>query len=177
MSDLRWTKGRILLLLGRIILGGIFIYAAYAKLRPVVPGTAWSAASVKTSLLMFAFQVDSFQILSSANANLVAHWLPFFELLLGIWLAAGVWLRVPSLITTLLLTGFMGAIIHAYVLKQEINCGCFGPGEHVGVSTILRDSVFFLLSLAVTIGAFRMARNKPAPNAPAPSTAPLEPAR
>jgi uncharacterized membrane protein YphA (DoxX/SURF4 family) len=177
MSNSRWTIGRILLIAGRIVLGGIFIAAGFVKLRPVVHGMAWSPASVKTSLAMFAMQVDSYQMLSSSSANLVAHTLPFAELALGLWIVCGVWLVLPSLITTLMLGGFLTAMIRAYALGLEINCGCFGPGEKVGPLSFVRDGSFFALSLAVTIGAFLISRKKPAPQSSAGSTAQFEQAR
>jgi|HubBroStandDraft_6_1064221.scaffolds.fasta_scaffold135564_2 uncharacterized membrane protein YphA (DoxX/SURF4 family) len=177
MSNSRWTIGRILLIAGRIVLGGIFIAAGFVKLRPVVHGMAWSPASVKTSLAMFAMQVDSYQMLSSNNANLVAHALPFAELALGLWIVSGLWLAIPSLITTVLLGGFLTAMIRAYALGLEINCGCFGPGEKVGPLSFVRDGSFFALSLVVTIGAFLVSRKKPASEPSAPSSAQFERAR
>jgi uncharacterized membrane protein YphA (DoxX/SURF4 family) len=169
--------GRLLLIAGRIVLGGIFIAAGCVKLRPVVPTMPWSAASLKTSLAMFAMQVDSYQMLSSARANFVAHTLPFFELLIGLWLVSGIWLRIPSLLTTLMLGGFLTAMIRAYALGLEINCGCFGPGEKVGPMSFLRDGSFFALSLAVTIGAFVVARKKTLSESSGASTAELQQAR
>jgi uncharacterized membrane protein YphA (DoxX/SURF4 family) len=178
MSDLsshRW--GHILLIVGRVVLGGSFVYAAYTKLQPAIPGMPWSVASIKTSLLMFAMKVDSFQMLSSPQANLVAHLLPFLELLLGLWIVSGLWLRIPSLITTLLLGGFLFATIRAYVLGIKIKCGCFGAGEEIGFKTFLQDGSFLALALAVTIGAFLLARKKSAPEPSGTSTAELQQAR
>src|SRR5271168_1353005 len=178
MSDSsRRRVGRILLIAGRIILGGGFIYAAYTKLQPAIPGMAWSVGSVKTSLLIFAMKVDSFQMLSSAQANLVAHVLPFLELLLGLWIVSGLWLRIPSLLTTLLLSGFLVATIRAYVLGIKIKCGCFGAGEEIGYKTFLQDGSFLALALAVTIGAFLIARKKTSPESSSASTAQFEQAR
>jgi uncharacterized membrane protein YphA (DoxX/SURF4 family) len=177
MSNSRWTKSRILLIAGRIVLGGIFIVAGFVKLRPMVHGMPWSKASVNTSLAMFAIQVDSYQMLSSNNANLVAHTLPFAELALGLWIVSGIFLVLPSLVTTLMLGGFLAAMIRAYALGLEINCGCFGPGEKVGPLSFARDGSFFALSLAVTVGAFLIARRKSAPESSATSTAQFEQAR
>ncbi len=177
MSDSRWTTWRVLLLLGRVVLGGIFIAAAYYKLAPRIPTAPWSIPALKTSLAMFAMQVDSYQMVSSSQANFVAHTLPFFELFIGLWLVSGIALRLPSLLTTLMLGGFLGAMIRAYALGLEINCGCFGPGERVGVWSFVRDGSFFALSLAVTIGAFLMARKKQEPESAVASNAPLEHAR
>ena len=47
---------RIALVIGRFILAGIFLVSSYAKLRPQIPDTPWSVASVKTSLSFFSRQ-------------------------------------------------------------------------------------------------------------------------
>lgn len=153
------SVGRILLLLGRVALALIFIYAAYAKTKPEA-NMRWSLGSVRISLSMFAMEVDSYQILPTWGVSLVAHVLPPFELLLGIWLLSGMALRYSSLITTLLLTGFFAVLLHAYATGQEISCGCFGPGEQIGPERLLIESGFLALALAVTIGAFLERRHR-----------------
>jgi len=155
------TVGRILLILGRIVLAGIFIFAAYAKMKPEA-NLRWSVGSVRISLSMFAMEVDSYRLLPPAGVNFVAHTLPPFELLLGLWLLTGVELRFSSLITTLLLAGFFAVLIHAYAMGQEISCGCFGPGEQIGPTRLLIEGGFLALALAVTIGAFLAHRRRSA---------------
>lgn len=149
--------GRILLLLGRLALAAIFLAAAYAKLKPQ-GAMPWSLASVKTSLAMFAMQVDSYQLLSTNGVNFVAHALPPFELLIGLWLLSGIALRFSSLVTTLLIGGFFGVMVRTFALGLEVNCGCFGPGEQLGTKTLLRDGSLLALALAVCIGAFLIGR-------------------
>jgi len=156
-SDSRTGIGRILLVVGRIGLAAIFLYAAYAKLKP--QGTMpWSMGSLRVSLSMFAMQVDSYQLLPTWGVNAVAHLLPPFELLLGLWLLTGIGLRFSSLVTTLLLSGFFAGMVRAYALGQEISCGCFGPGEQIGPKTLLRDGSLLAVAIAVTIGAFLVRR-------------------
>src|ERR1700675_4999114 len=88
----RGSFWRLLLIVGRLALGAIFVVAAYAKMRPQ-PGMMWSAASVKTSLAMFAMGVDSYQMLPQWAVSPVAHFVPIFELVLGLWLLSGIALR------------------------------------------------------------------------------------
>jgi uncharacterized membrane protein YphA (DoxX/SURF4 family) len=165
MPEKRTGKlGRILLVLGRVALGVVFLVAAYAKLRPQVPGMPWSAASIRTSLSMFAMQVDSYQLLPPTAVRPAAHLLPFFELALGVWLLSGLALRLSSLITTLLLGGFFGLMVRTYALGLEINCGCFGPGEKLGTKTLVRDGTLLALSIAVTVGAFLLRFRKSEPS-------------
>lgn len=158
MSDEARSKvGRILLLVGRLALAIVFLYAAYAKMKPQI-AVPWSIASVKTSLSMFAMQVDSYQLLPETAVFAVAKFLPPFELALGLWLLSGVALRFSSLLTTLLLGGFFTVMVRTYALGLEISCGCFGPGEKLGTWTLLRDGSLLAVSVAVTIGAFLIRR-------------------
>jgi uncharacterized membrane protein YphA (DoxX/SURF4 family) len=161
--------GRILLTVGRLLLAGIFLFAAYAKLKPQI-NAPWSVKSVKISLAMFAMQVDSFQMLPPQTVSPAAHLLPFAELTLGLWLLSGIWLHFSSLITTLLLAGFFGALVRAYSLGLQINCGCFGPNEHLGKSRLVEEVLLLALSLAVTIGAFLIRRQHVSNQIPAVAT-------
>ncbi|HUK53685.1 MAG TPA: MauE/DoxX family redox-associated membrane protein [Candidatus Binatia bacterium] len=135
---------------GRVVLGAIFVYAAYTKLR--------------SSYLLFAMAIDAYKVLPEAAAVAVARVLPWLELALGLALIAGVWLRVTTTAATALLAVFFTAMVHAYQpdLKegQQISCGCFGLGEPISGWTLARDGTLLAVSLALTIGAFWMARRK-----------------
>ena len=137
---------RAVALVLRVALGGIFIYAAWTKLR-----TPWE---------IFAIGIDSYQILPLWAVRLVAHTLPWFELAVGILLVAGVWLRSAAVATTVLLGVFFSLMVRAYATGQQINCGCFGPGELISWKTLLRDGSLLAASLALTWMAF--ARRRPA---------------
>ena len=168
------TGGRLaraLLLLGRLALATIFLFAAYAKLKPQA-AMPWSGSSVKTSLSLFAMQVDSYQLLPPELVSPAAHVLPPFELFLGLWLLSGVLLRYASFITTLLLGAFFAVMVRTYMAGLEINCGCFGPGERLGPLTLLRDGSLLALALAVTIGAFLQGRKGRELSAPTAVTTP-----
>ena len=158
MSGARESLGRIFLILGRLTLAGIFIFAAYAKMKPQA-AMAWSGGSVKTSLSMFAMQVDSYQLLPPQLVSPAAHFLPPFELFLGLWLLSGVLLPYSALVTTLLIGIFFATQVRTYRMGLEINCGCFGPGERLGPKTLLHDGSFLVLALAVTVGAFILNRS------------------
>lgn len=148
----------ILLLLGRLALAVIFLVAAYEKMKPQ-GGMAWSLASVKISLSMFAMGVDSYQMLPAWAVSPVAHLVPPFEFILGLWLLSGIALQISALLSTLAVCGFIAAMASAYERGLTINCGCFGTGEQVGPKTLIRDGLLFLpLALAVTAGAFLIRR-------------------
>ena len=86
------SLAQILLIAGRLLLAGIFLFASYAKMKPQA-ATGWSSGSIKTSLSMFAMQVDSYQLLPPQIVSPVAHFLPPFELFLGLWLLSGILFR------------------------------------------------------------------------------------
>jgi len=159
---------RALLVVGGIVLGSIFLAAAYGKLKPIA-GFPWSWASMKTSIALFAIQVESYHMLSSSGANAVAHILPFVELFLGVWLVSGIWRRYSSLAACLVFVGFMIAIYSAYRRGLKIDCGCgVGPPEEAGPTALLRDGLRFLLpSLIVTTGAFWLRKHPAASSATA----------
>jgi uncharacterized membrane protein YphA (DoxX/SURF4 family) len=142
--------GRILLLLGRLGMGGILLFAAYSKL--------WPLTTVKTNLAFFAMQVDSYQLLPSWAVMFVAKTLPWFELALGAALVIGWPLRLASSAASALLLGFFIVIVRSYAMGLQINCGCFGQNEKLDYWAIIRDGSMLALSLAVTIGAFMRRR-------------------
>ena len=155
--------------IGRLLLGGIFVYAGYAKL--VYPNhNLWPffilKFSVSTNLSTFAFQVESYKVLGAAGASLVAHTLPFVEIVLGMLLLTGWKFRIWAAMVTAILAGFLTLVTRAYLLHMEINCGCFGTPEPLTAMTVLRDSALVALAVVMTIFAFQEARQ------PHPWTAP-----
>lgn len=156
---------RTILLLGRLALAAVFLYAAYAKL--VLPGIR-PRPPLGVALALFATQIDSYQMLPFWAVNSLAHTLPFFELALGLLLLIGWPIRWVASLASLLLTGFFGVMVRAYARGLQINCGCFGPGEALGVKTLIRDGLLAAVAIFVTIVAFRVRR------AAHPWAAPLE---
>ncbi len=166
---------RALLLVGGIVIGSIFLAAAYGKLKPLA-GFPWSWASMKISIALFAIQVESYRVVSGNTANMIAHVLPFAELFLGLWLVSGTLRRYSSLVACLFFVGFMIAIYSAYRRGLAIDCGCgVGPPEHAGPGALLRDGLRFLLpALIVCFGSFWIRKNLAVPaTAEAPASASL----
>jgi putative oxidoreductase len=124
---------KIALLIGRVILGAIFLYAAWVKLR-----SPW---------YMFAAAIDSYQMLPPPIVQFLAHTLPWFELLLGVLLVIGFQLRWIALLSAVILFGFWFSMLRAYGMGLGIDCGCFGPGEKVSPLTLTRDGAMVLLAL------------------------------
>src|SRR5580700_8955724 len=99
---------RVLLLVLRIGLGGIFVYAAWLKLRD-----PWQ---------IFAMSIDSYRILPLQAVELAAHIIPWFELAVGLLMIAGLWLRISGTIVTLLLLTFFALMLRAYLKGMAIDC-------------------------------------------------------
>jgi uncharacterized membrane protein YphA (DoxX/SURF4 family) len=133
-----------IVLLGRLALGVVFVYAAYTKLR-----NPW---------MLFAMTVDSYQMLPEWGVELVARWLPWLELLLGVMLILGIWARWAAVGASALLVVFVCAIVRAYKMHLGINCGCFGTNEPLTKFTILRDAAFLAASGVLTVLAFKVRR-------------------
>lgn len=120
----------------RVCLGLVFLYAAYTKLRQ-----PW---------LLFAMSIDAYQILPSWAALAVARVLPWAELMLGLLLVSGKFLRYAAPAVSVLLVGFYAAMLRAYYEGAGIDCGCFGVGEAVSLLTLARDGVLLAASLILT---------------------------
>lgn len=141
--------------IGRLVLGGIFIYAGYAKI--VLP-TMHPRPPVGVALTFFALQVDSYQLLPPWGVSFVAHTLPFAEIVLGLLVLAGWGLRIWSTIVSLIMAGFFAAVVRSYALGLEINCGCFATPEKLTIATVVRDGLLLALAVLTTVFAFQEAR-------------------
>ena len=156
---------RVIIWIGRLVLGGIFIYAGYAKIfLPNFMASPWFALkfSILSNLSNFGYQVESYKLLSPSAAAFVAHTLPFAEILLGLLLLIGWQLRIWATLITLLLLGFLTVVTRAYLLHMQINCGCFAKPEPLTGWTVVRDSALVAFAVAVTVCAYIEAR-KPHP--------------
>jgi uncharacterized membrane protein YphA (DoxX/SURF4 family) len=143
---------RILLLIGRLCLGSIFLISAYTKFHF---NGGWHFGDYH---FLFAMAVDSYNMLPIWAVEIVARFLPILESVLGAFLVLGMGLRWFSSITTALILVFIGAMTRALILHIQIKCGCFGNDDPLTIWTLLRDSSFLVLALAVTIGAFLLHR-------------------
>jgi putative oxidoreductase len=142
------SKVRFLLIAGRVLLGLIFIYAAYTKLHFA---GAWH---LRDYYFFFAMGIDSYKMLPLAIVQWMAKILPWLELGLGAMLVAGAGVRWAGLAVSALLVVFMIALAHAALGGLEINCGCFGNNSVKPSTELFRDVGLLAVALAITIGAF-----------------------
>jgi uncharacterized membrane protein YphA (DoxX/SURF4 family) len=165
MEFVPFTYRRIIIWLGRLVLGVIFIYAGYSKL--FFPNKMfWPFVMLKFSVLAnlsnFAVQVESYKLLSAAGVNFVSHTLPFAEIILGALLLIGRGVRIWGTLVTLIMLGFVTVVTRAYLLHMDINCGCFATPEPISLKKIFEDGALALLAVLMTVCAFQEAR-KPHP--------------
>jgi len=131
----------------RVILGVIFVYAAYVKLKD-----PWE---------LFALAISQYQLLPLTMVEFVARSLPWFELLLGILLLTGRWLRFSATAVSVLLLTFFVLMIRADLKGMAINCGCFGGTDDViSWKTLLRDGSLLAASIALTVWSCVRPRKK-----------------
>jgi uncharacterized membrane protein YphA (DoxX/SURF4 family) len=147
--------------IGRLLLGGIFIYAGYSKI--FLPNSnLWPYFILKFSISLnlsnFATQVEAFKMLPPWGVQFVARTLPFTEIILGLLLLIGWRLRIWASLLTLIMLGFFGVVLRAYLLHMDINCGCFATPQPVNLQKVLEDAALSGLAVLMTIFAFVEAR-------------------
>jgi uncharacterized membrane protein YphA (DoxX/SURF4 family) len=145
---------RMLLVLGRVALGLVFLVAAYTKLHF---NGGWHFGDYH---FFFAMAIDSYNMLPLWAVEFMARVLPILEAVIGALLVLGLGLRWVAAFTSALLLAFIGAMTRALILHIQIKCGCFGNDEPLTIFTLLRDSSLLVLALAVTIGAFLLKKRQ-----------------
>ena len=125
---------KYLVLIFRLALGGVFIFAAIPKI--ISPEN-------------FAASIANYRMLPNAWLNLMAITLPWVELLAGALLVAGVWVRASAWAVTAMCVMFLIAIASAVSRGLNIDCGCFGTvaGRRIGMTSLAFDAA--LLAMAV----------------------------
>ena len=142
--DFSRNKVKIVLLILRVALGGIFMYAGYVKLKD-----PWQ---------LFAAGVASYEVLPMWAVEVVARTLPWFEVAIGVVMISGYFFRTSSTIIATMLAVFFTLIVRAYVQGKEINCGCFGGNEPISPLTMLRDGSMLAGALFLCVMAYRSRR-------------------
>jgi uncharacterized membrane protein YphA (DoxX/SURF4 family) len=94
----------------QIALGVIFVVAAWPKI--VDPPS-------------FAHMIYNYRILPAGLINVSALIMPWVELVIGLCLILGVWVRPARWLVTAMLVVFMIAISINLVRGNAIDCGCF----------------------------------------------------
>ncbi len=98
-----------------------------------------------------AASIAGFRLLPAAITGPLALALPYVELLLGLYLVAGLFTRVVAAIAAAQFVLYSGAIASAVLRHIPANCGCFGPGDatvadwpHVAFDLLLAAASVFV---------------------------------
>ncbi len=129
------TGNRAVLLLLRVVLGGLFVYAGAVKaLDP----------------LDFAQNIRNYSLVGQELSFLAAVFLPWVEILAGAFLIAGVWRRGAALTVSGLLVFFIVLTLVTMVRGIDVDCGCFGSlSRRSGVGVIVEDALMLAMGLAL----------------------------
>lgn len=105
----RFLSHPVFLFFCRSVLGGMFVYASIDKiLHPE----------------QFAAILYNFHLLPNFLITIFAIVLPWFELISGVLLIAGIYPRTNAILQGLLLIVFIGALGINLIRGVDINCGC-----------------------------------------------------
>jgi uncharacterized membrane protein YphA (DoxX/SURF4 family) len=119
----------------RLYLAGVFIYASLHKIN--FPAE-------------FADNIAGYLIVPYWLVNPLAVFMPWLELVCGLYLLGGVRVRAASLVVSGMLAMFTVAVVVALLKDTPINCGCFqSVGEAISWWTVLRDLVWLGMSVHV----------------------------
>ncbi len=131
-------RNRPLLLLFRVVLGGLFIYAGVVKI--VDP-------------LGFAQDIRNYRLVGQSLSFIVAVVLPWLEVLAGVFLIAGIWKRGAALVITGLLVFFIVLTLVTMARGLDVDCGCFGSlSRKSGWGVVLEDLAMLALGLCLLMG-------------------------
>ena len=121
----------------RIVLGGLFIWAAVTKLP---------------DMAAFAQDVANYRVIPAALVPIVAAAVVGIELLAGIALVIGVMDRPAAAVLAVLLAAFIALLAQALLRGIDLRCGCFGGDERASWWTVVRDLVMLAAAVAVARG-------------------------
>jgi len=130
---------RYVLLVFRIYIGAVFIYASMYKI--IDPGA-------------FAESIRNYMLLPPALTNLAALSLSWMEMVCGTLLVLGLFPRSSAAAVSALLVIFIAALIVSLARGLDIDCGCFNSGRGSEVITgfyVLRDLALLGISVSVML--------------------------
>jgi hypothetical protein len=125
---------RGIVLLARLALGAIFLYAAATK----VPDMA-----------AFAKDVANYRLLPAALVPFVAAVVVGIEIVVGLALVTGLWARAAALVAAGMLVVFVAGLSQALLRGIDLRCGCFGGDDAADWWTVLRDLAMLVPALVV----------------------------
>ena len=120
-------QNKKIVLICRLVLGIIFIYASISKIANPVE---------------FSNSIDNYHIIPSQLSNLAALIIPWIEFFIGLCFIVGVFLDGASLISIVLLAWFIFILSQALARGIDLHCGCFDLAEKQINDFSLRSDMF-----------------------------------
>jgi putative oxidoreductase len=139
MNTLKKIVSNNYFLLGlRLTLGVVFIYASIDKIDK--PGG-------------FAEAIYNYRMMPHATINLMAIVMPWLELICGVLIIIGLFVRGSALLIGFMLLVFVVAISFALVRGLDISCGCFKVegGHDLALGLLIRDVLMLIASAIVVV--------------------------
>ena len=136
---MKWLRNPWLHRVLGVALGAVFLYAAQAKIldpRPLVT-IIWN-----------------YRVLPAGPINLMAIYMPWMEVLVGMGLVTGLKRRAAALCSVGLLVAFIVALAINAVRGINVACGCFSTSAedvHNAWLLVLRDLPMLLAALVVVV--------------------------
>ena len=130
-------RNKFLLFLFRLIVGFVFIYAGILKISDPAG---------------FSDAINNYDLLPISLVNFFAITLPWIEVVAGLFLLFGIYVKENSFIISLLLIVFILAIVISLGRGLNIECGCFGTssGAEVGIIKLVENILLLIFSFVLT---------------------------
>ena len=140
-------KNEILIKIFRIILGIVFLYSAYSKLK---------------NPLVFSESIYNYQILGMVLSAWAAVLVPVLEGIVGVGLITGLWLRESLILTAALYMVFDLMILQAMIRGLDIDCGCFSPGDSgpIDIYKIMQNVILTAMAFWALFQNYRLTTSK-----------------
>lgn len=141
---------KTVLLLFRLALGGLFVYAGIVKaLEP----------------LEFAQNIRNYDLVGRSLAFIAAIVLPWLEIVAGALLIAGLWKRGAALAISGLLVFFIALTVVTMIRGLDVDCGCFGAIDRkAGLGVIIEDLAMLYLGVCVLFERAKGKKDRPHPD-------------
>lgn len=145
--------GKIIALLLRLTLAGVFLYAGVMKI--------WDFRHGQSATPDFTVAIQHFELLPNPDlAVLLAVYLPWLEVTAALTLFVKRLALGAALAITGMTTIFLGAILSAQARGLDISCGCFGKeaGATSYPSLLIRDGLLLGAAIALVVWEARATR-------------------
>ena len=104
----------------------------------------------------FAQMVENYRVIGEGLSTWVAVFIPYLEVVVGLFLIVGIWIDAASMINMILMMVFLILVTQAYARGLDISCGCYSveEGHIIGPFKVLTNLFYGVLSLILVLLVF-----------------------